>query len=104
MDESERPSTPMLTSDAFEGNNTVSPDGRWLAFNSNDTGRAEIYVVPFPDVASSGRVRLSRDGGLEPVWKPDGRGGPRNSDSLLRWNPDQGEGVWHATEETELPG
>ena len=32
------------------------------------------------------------------------RGGPRNSDSLLRWNPDQGEGVWHATEETELPG
>ena len=32
------------------------------------------------------------------------RGGPRNSDSLLRWNPDQGEGVWHATEETKLPG
>ena len=31
------------------------------------------------------------------------RGGPRNSDSLLRWDPDQGEGVWHATEETELP-
>ena len=30
------------------------------------------------------------------------RGGPRNSDSLLRWDPDQGEGVWHATEATEL--
>ena len=30
------------------------------------------------------------------------RGGPRNSDSLLRWDPDPGEGVWHATEETEL--
>ena len=30
------------------------------------------------------------------------RGGPRNSDRLLRWDPDQGEGVWHATEETEL--
>ena len=30
------------------------------------------------------------------------RGGPRNSDSLLRWDPDQGEGVWNATEETEL--
>ena len=34
------------------------------------------------------------------VW----RGGPRNSDSLLRWDPDPGEGVWHATEETELSG
>ena len=32
------------------------------------------------------------------------RGGPRNSDSLLRWDPDPGEGVWHATEETELSG
>ena len=30
------------------------------------------------------------------------RGGPRNSDRLLRWDPDQGEGVWHATEATEL--
>ena len=32
------------------------------------------------------------------------RGGPRNSDRLLRWDPDRGEGVWHATEETELSG
>ena len=36
-------------------------------------------------------------------WRPR-RGGPRNSDSLLRWDPDPGEGVWHATEETELSG
>ena len=32
------------------------------------------------------------------------RGGPRNSDRLLRWDPDRGEGVWNATEETELSG
>ena len=32
------------------------------------------------------------------------RGGPRNSDRLLRWDPDQGEGVWNATEATELSG
>ena len=32
------------------------------------------------------------------------RGGPRNSDRLLRWDPDPGEGVWHATKETELSG
>ena len=40
------------------------------------------------------------------VRTPDGwrRGGPRNSDSWLRWDPDQGEGVWNATEETELSG
>ena len=39
------------------------------------------------------------------VWCTDvTRGGPRNSDRLLRWDPDQGEGVWHATEETELSG
>ena len=36
------------------------------------------------------------------VVEVDERGGPRNSDSLLRWDPDPGEGVWHATEETEL--
>ncbi len=38
------------------------------------------------------------------VWATDIRGGPRNLDRLLRWDPDQGEGVWNATEETELSG
>ena len=38
------------------------------------------------------------------ITAPGRRGGPRNSDRLLRWDPDQGEGVWHATEETELSG
>ena len=42
--------------------------------------------------------------GCFPVFRIDGRGGPRNSDRLLRWDPDQGEGVWNATEETELSG
>ena len=41
-------------------------------------------------------------GSLGPA--PSARGGPRNSDRLLRWDPDHREGVWHATEETELPG
>ena len=39
---------------------------------------------------------------VTPVGAVAERGGPRNSDRLLRWDPDQGEGVWHATEETEL--
>ena len=42
--------------------------------------------------------------GLSVFWAAKVRGGPRNSDSLLRWDPDPGEGVWHATEETELSG
>ena len=37
-------------------------------------------------------------------WQLVDRGGPRNLDRLLRWDPDQGEGVWNATEETELSG
>ena len=37
-----------------------------------------------------------------PTLAAEHRGGPRNSDSLLRWDPDPGKGVWHATEETEL--
>ena len=41
---------------------------------------------------------------LELQGRLEQRGGPRNSDRLLRWDPDPGEGVWHATEETELSG
>ena len=47
--------------------------------------------------------RLNLETG-DTIWSKKVRGGPRNSDSLLRWDPDPGEGVWHATEETELSG
>jgi Tol biopolymer transport system component len=49
-----------------------SPDDRWIAFESNDTGRSEIYVQPFPFVAG-GKVRLSTGGGTQPRWRADGR-------------------------------
>ena len=49
----------------------LSPDGRWLAFTSNVTGRREIYVTPFPSAAS--RQIVSRDGGSEPRWAHSGR-------------------------------
>jgi serine/threonine protein kinase/Tol biopolymer transport system component len=49
----------------------VSPDGLWLAYQSNESGRSEIYVR---DIAgSSGRLPISTDGGEEPRWSPDGR-------------------------------
>ena len=45
-----------------------------------------------------------RDSALQIYFETGDRGGPRNSDRLLRWDPDPGEGVWNATKETELSG
>jgi hypothetical protein len=50
---------------------SFSPDGRWLAFSSNPTGRPEIYVMEFPD--GSQRVRVSTSGGFKPRWRRDGK-------------------------------
>jgi len=47
----------------------VSPDGNWLAFSSNLTGRYEVYVSRFPNPGR--RVQVSLGGGTEPVWSPD---------------------------------
>ena len=49
----------------------VSPDGRWLAYQSNESKRSEIYVVGFPKL--SGRWQVSVNGGTRPVWSRDGR-------------------------------
>jgi len=51
---------------------TLSPDGRWLAYVSNETGRNEIYVVPFPS-ASAAKWTVSTRGGTEPRWSHSGR-------------------------------
>ena len=51
----------------------VSPDGRWLAYVSNEGGgRYEVYVRPFPNT-SDGKWPVSTDGGIEPVWAHSGR-------------------------------
>ena len=48
----------------------LSPDGRWLAYTSNESGQAEVYVTPFP---GPGRHwQISTDGGAWPVWRQDG--------------------------------
>jgi serine/threonine protein kinase len=49
----------------------VSPDGKWLAYQSNETGRNEIYVKPFPD--GPGKWQVSTDGGIWPRWRRDGK-------------------------------
>jgi serine/threonine-protein kinase len=50
----------------------ISPNGRWLAYSSNETGRHEIYVRPFPEV-SGGKWLVSVAGGTEALWSRDGR-------------------------------
>ena len=64
--------TPLVQSPATERNGTVSPDGRWLAYEANDSGQLEIYVRPYPDV-TSGRWQVSSGGGTQPLWSRDGR-------------------------------
>lgn len=50
---------------------TLSPDGRWIAYQSDETGRSEIYVRPFP-AAQEGRWQVSASGGSEPLWSRGG--------------------------------
>lgn len=54
-----------------ESNGRLSPDGRWLAFQSDESGRFEIYIDGFPE--PRGRVRISTQGGVLPQWSSDGR-------------------------------
>jgi serine/threonine-protein kinase len=66
------PPRALLAETYSESNGVVSPDGRWLAYQSNESGRDEIYVRPFPDV-NSGRWQVSTDGGTRPLWSRNGR-------------------------------
>ncbi len=63
---------PLLQTPADEKDGEISPDGRWLAYDSAVSGRAEVYVRPFPNV-NDGFVQVSSDGGRTPVWGPGGR-------------------------------
>jgi serine/threonine-protein kinase len=57
---------------AQDGNAEVSPDGRWLAYDSNESGQFEVYVRPYPDVDRA-RWPVSFGGGRQPLWSHDGR-------------------------------
>jgi hypothetical protein len=48
-----------------------SPDGKWLAYSSDESGRREVYLQPYPGPGS--KWQISSEGGQEPVWNPNGR-------------------------------
>ena len=50
---------------------SMSPDGKWMAYASNETGRYEVWIEPFP--RSGARLQVTREGGSHPLWAPDGR-------------------------------
>jgi Tol biopolymer transport system component len=64
-------STPFLRTPAYEGAARFSPDGQFLAYVSNESGRPEVYVRHFPD--GGGTRRVSVYGGRLPSWRKDGR-------------------------------
>ena len=65
-------SQPLIATDSVEVLPAVSPDGRWIAYQSNESGRWAIYVRPYPHV-EDGKWQVSQGRGFSPVWSPDGR-------------------------------
>jgi eukaryotic-like serine/threonine-protein kinase len=68
---SDRKAQPFLRTPFTEGAPRFSPDGRWLAYVSDESGRYEIYVQPYP--GPGGKRQISTEGGTEPVWNRNGR-------------------------------
>ncbi len=62
---------PLLASDDFETHPVLSPDGRWLAYVYDEPGGGKIFVTTYPEL--EGRLPVSTENGLEPVWAPDGK-------------------------------
>jgi eukaryotic-like serine/threonine-protein kinase len=67
----DRQPRPYIAGPASETGPRFSPDGHWVAYWSDETGRSEVYVRSFPDPSS--RIQISSDGGSEPVWSRDGK-------------------------------
>jgi DNA-binding SARP family transcriptional activator/Tol biopolymer transport system component len=63
---------PLATTEFTEVGPALSPDGHWLAYSSQETGKEEVFVVPFPSTGAA-KWPISPEGGTEPVWAHDGR-------------------------------
>jgi len=67
----ERKPGPIVQTPADERNPQVSPDGKWIAYVSNETGRSEVYIKQFPE--GPAKTQVSVNGGLYPRWRKDGK-------------------------------
>jgi hypothetical protein len=67
----DRTPRPFLATRFNEASPRFSPDGRWMTYTSNESGRDEVYVRPFPGPGQ--KLLVSTDGGIEPRWRGDGR-------------------------------
>jgi serine/threonine-protein kinase len=71
LDMDSRTPRPLIRTPARERHPMISPDGKWLAYASNETGQDEVYVQAFPDGGQ--KQRISNGGGNEPLWARDQR-------------------------------
>jgi eukaryotic-like serine/threonine-protein kinase len=78
------PVEPFLTLPYDQRHPTISPDGKWLAYDSLEAGTVEVYVRPFP--GPGGKWRVSNGGGLQPIWSGNGR-------ELVYHNPNTGRAM-----------
>ena len=62
---------PLLSSDLLKGRSRVSPDGRWIAYQSTESGKNEVYIRSFP--ALEEKRQVSSGGGAQPVWSKNGK-------------------------------
>ena len=86
----ERRATPLLRTAFNELNAEISPNGRWVAYQSNESGQDEIYVRPFPEIGGD-RHKVSTNGGTRPVWA-------RKTRELFYLGPDGLFGVTYTAE------
>jgi eukaryotic-like serine/threonine-protein kinase len=80
--EADHQSRPFADINARAGSPKFSPDGKWLAYCSNESGKAQVYVQAYPGPGA--KIQVSNDGGTDPVWK--GKGGElyfRDGDKMM---------------------
>ena len=71
LEMSDHKEQPFVSAGVVTGAPEFSPDGHWLVYVSDESGRREVYVQPFP--GPGGKWQISSGGGTEPVWNPNGR-------------------------------
>ena len=82
---------PLINTRFNEFHPTISPSGRWLAYSSDESGRVEIYIKPYPGLG--GAIPVTTDGGREPVWDP--------SEKELYYRDDTGDKLFKVSIITE---